>query len=262
MPYDRDGNWYEDPHEAPYDGPLSPYEQAVERGGQEAGDALLEAANEYYTNYPDGHDDGREVNWLDPQSYQWLINEPQGTNPTGGSENGPGGYRGYAGPMRPNYGFYTPAPEFNFDYEDFAYDPFQAPDPNGIFSDPSYQFRMDQGRKALEQSAAGKGVLRTGGTLKDILAYGQNMASQEYGNIFDRAHRTYDTNRRNAFENFTTNHTNRYTIARDRYAPTLLDWQTRMSMGQRAADLEFERMYDAWKYGNPSASDILNAGSD
>lgn len=52
--------------------------------------------------------------------------------------------------------------------------------------DPSYGFRFGEGLKALERSAAAKGTLLTGGTLKGLLRYGQDMASTEYGNVFDR----------------------------------------------------------------------------
>lgn len=64
---------------------------------------------------------------------------------------------------------------------------FQAPDPANLQADPGYQFRLGAGQQALERSAAARGVLRTGGTLKDILQYGQNFGSQEYGNAFNRA---------------------------------------------------------------------------
>lgn len=53
--------------------------------------------------------------------------------------------------------------------------------------DPGYQFRLQQGLGTLEQSAAARGLLRTGGTLKDIQDFGQRAASQEYQNAVDRA---------------------------------------------------------------------------
>jgi hypothetical protein len=52
--------------------------------------------------------------------------------------------------------------------------------------DPSYEFRFKEGQKALERSAASKGTLLTGGTLKALAGYGQGMASTEFGNIFGR----------------------------------------------------------------------------
>jgi hypothetical protein len=52
--------------------------------------------------------------------------------------------------------------------------------------DPGYQFRLEEGMKGLERSAAARGGLLSGGTLKGIQRYGQDMASQEYQNAFNR----------------------------------------------------------------------------
>jgi hypothetical protein len=52
--------------------------------------------------------------------------------------------------------------------------------------DPSYAFRMSEGMKALERSAAARGGLLSGATLKGITRYGQDAASQEYQNAFNR----------------------------------------------------------------------------
>jgi hypothetical protein len=62
-------------------------------------------------------------------------------------------------------------------YKDFGMAEFQA--------DPGYNFRMAEGMKALERSAA-RGLLQSGGTLKGIQQYGQNLASSEYENAFSR----------------------------------------------------------------------------
>lgn len=63
-------------------------------------------------------------------------------------------------------------------YQDFGMEQFQA--------DPGYQFRMAEGMKALERSAAARGLLQSGGTLKGAQEYGQNLASAEYQNAFGR----------------------------------------------------------------------------
>ena len=52
--------------------------------------------------------------------------------------------------------------------------------------DPGYQFRMDEGRRALERSAAARGGLMGGGTLKALERYAQGYASNEYGNAYNR----------------------------------------------------------------------------
>jgi hypothetical protein len=52
--------------------------------------------------------------------------------------------------------------------------------------DPGYQFRLEQGQKALERSGALRGMLNSGQTLKALTGYAQGMASQEYQNAFNR----------------------------------------------------------------------------
>lgn len=49
-------------------------------------------------------------------------------------------------------------------------------------SSPGYQFALEEGKKAREASAAAKGTLMSGGMLKELTAYGQGMANQDYGN--------------------------------------------------------------------------------
>ena len=52
--------------------------------------------------------------------------------------------------------------------------------------DPGYQFRLDEGMKGLERSSAARGSLLSGATLKGITRYGQDAASQEFTNAFNR----------------------------------------------------------------------------
>jgi hypothetical protein len=64
------------------------------------------------------------------------------------------------------------------EYTPFGMDQFQQ--------DPGYAFRMSEGMKALERSAAARGGLLSGGMLKGAQRYGQDLASQEYMNAFNR----------------------------------------------------------------------------
>ena len=72
--------------------------------------------------------------------------------------------------------------------------PFTGPTAEQMSADPGYQFRLQQGQEALERSGAARGVTNTGGTLKNILDYGQQAASQEYGNVYDRAAQNWGMN--------------------------------------------------------------------
>jgi hypothetical protein len=53
-------------------------------------------------------------------------------------------------------------------------------------ADPGYAFRQSEGMKALERSAAARGGLMSGSALKGIQRFGQDLASQEYQNAFNR----------------------------------------------------------------------------
>lgn len=67
---------------------------------------------------------------------------------------------------------------------------------NGIFNrnftlqdfvkDPGYDFRMQEGRNAVEQGAAARGGLLSGGAEKELLRYGQGFASNEFNNAYNR----------------------------------------------------------------------------
>jgi len=59
-------------------------------------------------------------------------------------------------------------------------------DMNRFQADPGYGFRMSEGMKALENSAAARGGLLSGSTVKGATRFGQDLASQEYQNAFNR----------------------------------------------------------------------------
>lgn len=75
-------------------------------------------------------------------------------------------------------------------------------------NDPGYQFRLQQGEGALENSAAASGSLESGNTLEAQQEFGQNYASNEYSNVYNRALQQYQQNY-GIFENNQTNTFNR-----------------------------------------------------
>jgi hypothetical protein len=107
---------------------------------------------------------------------------------------------------------------------EFGADKFKA--------DPSYAFRMSEGMKALERSAASRGGLLSGATLKGIQRYGQDLASTEYQNAF-----------------------NRYQAER---TGTLNPFQALAGVGQSSANTLGQQ---AGAYGNAMASNIIGAGN-
>ena len=63
-------------------------------------------------------------------------------------------------------------------YQKFGMDQFQQ--------DPGYQFRLNEGLKALDRQAAARGGLISGNAMKAAGRYGQDYASNEYQNAFNR----------------------------------------------------------------------------
>jgi len=57
---------------------------------------------------------------------------------------------------------------------------------NQFQQDPGYGFRLSEGMKALDRTAAARGGLLSGATLKGAQRYGQDLGSQEYQNAFNR----------------------------------------------------------------------------
>jgi hypothetical protein len=82
---------------------------------------------------------------------------------------GTGAVNQLATDLRPG-GRFASATPFNFQYSE----------------DPGYGFRMSEGIKALDRSAASRGGLLSGATMKGAQRYGQDLASQEYNNAFNR----------------------------------------------------------------------------
>jgi hypothetical protein len=62
--------------------------------------------------------------------------------------------------------------------------------------DPGYAFRLNEGMKALNATAAARGGLISGNALRAATGYGQEMGSQEYSNAFNR----YQINRANLLD--------------------------------------------------------------
>lgn len=63
----------------------------------------------------------------------------------------------------------------------------RAPGMEEIQMDPGYAFRLAEGQKALERKLAAGGRMFSGGALKAGTQYGQELASQEFANAYERA---------------------------------------------------------------------------
>jgi len=125
---------------------------------------------------------------------------------------------------------------------DFSYKEFQAPTKDSIYSDPSYEFRKGEGEKSLSNHIAATGAYRTGGTLKDFINYNQNAASQEYGNIFDRAVTAHNLGLQQALGTYGTN----WGVSRDVLDRNLDVWKATNTWGQRENENVNTRNMDAF----------------
>jgi hypothetical protein len=72
-------------------------------------------------------------------------------------------------------------PGFNFNYDDYK-------------NDPSYQFQLDSGAKAIQNAGAARGLGSSGSTLKELTNYGAGVASTHYQDAFNRAKDSFNTN--------------------------------------------------------------------
>jgi hypothetical protein len=68
----------------------------------------------------------------------------------------------------------------------------KGPGPVNIEEDPGYQFRLAEGAKALERSAAARGGALGGAAMKAMARYSQGVASQEYQNAWNRSRADFD----------------------------------------------------------------------
>jgi hypothetical protein len=57
---------------------------------------------------------------------------------------------------------------------------------SNFFQSPDYEFARGEGLKALEFSNAAKGQLNSGNNMRDLVSFGQGLATQNFGNYFNR----------------------------------------------------------------------------
>lgn len=147
----------------------------------------------------------------------------------------------------------------------FVPNQFKAPTLEEAQNQPGYMFGVQQGEKALQQSRASQGLLRTGGTLKDILDYGRNAATQNYGNVFNQDLSQFQTNEGGRVNAYNTNYSTQYkdpndydllnaqnsfqdqlagnsqalNVARARFDPRMTEYQLNAANAQRQAEFGY-----------------------
>jgi hypothetical protein len=66
-------------------------------------------------------------------------------------------------------------------------------------AEPGYQFALQQGLGAMQNSAAAKGSLESGNTMEALNNYGRNAAESNYQNVYNRSFNTFQSNQTNQF---------------------------------------------------------------
>ena len=61
-----------------------------------------------------------------------------------------------------------------------------VPGYSAFFESPGYDFRFDEGIRAIDRSASARGMLMSGGQLRELQRYGQGFASGEFNNYANR----------------------------------------------------------------------------
>lgn len=94
--------------------------------------------------------------------------------------------------------------------EQFTNPDYVAPTGVNDQNDPGFTARMNAGQDALQRSAAAKGSLLSGSTLKALSDWNSDYASNEYAQVDSRARQTYATNSQNAYQQYAQRRANFY----------------------------------------------------
>src|SRR5882762_6837743 len=60
------------------------------------------------------------------------------------------------------------------------------PDYSSFYNSPDYAFAQQQGEQGIERGANARGMNLSGGTLRDLSSFNSGLATQQYGNYYNR----------------------------------------------------------------------------
>jgi hypothetical protein len=83
---------------------------------------------------------------------------------------------------------------WNADPNNILMQQFAAPTAEQAAATPGYQFTLDQGLKATQNSAAARGLGTSGAAMKGAASYATGLADSTYSDVFNRALTTFNTN--------------------------------------------------------------------
>jgi hypothetical protein len=183
------------------------------------------------------------------------------------------GFPVFEPPAPPNVGRFDEVMPYP---EPLAIAPFASPTLETAEQEPGYAFARREGLRALENAAAARGLLRSGGTLKDVVAWGNQFANQNYQNVFNRALEAWTRNAQSALDAWRANEQARENV----YGLRQNTWQQNAKMALdaydrlyqaavaafnpkfRAAELTFEDLYRRWRDQLNAYTAIATAGAN
>lgn len=62
----------------------------------------------------------------------------------------------------------------------------QLPDYSSFYNSPDFKFAQQQGEQGIERGANARGINVSGGTLRDLSSFNSGLATQQYGNYYNR----------------------------------------------------------------------------
>lgn len=146
--------------------------------------AMYADANEVDAkNYLEKSLKGKGIPEYQQKEYEMFLAQ-QGYNPYKTSESTVDN-AGLQAAIDEAYGAQQAPSDFGRLTEAFGLEKFQA--------DPSYQFRLDEGNKAIERAMAARGKTFTPEAVKALTGYGSDLASTEYGNAYNRYNQDQNT---------------------------------------------------------------------
>jgi hypothetical protein len=265
------GNWWEGPPPAGYTGPWPPPLGPGQSYGSAPGSVITAQLPNGTPDWqqgvaipPDHPPDGLPVGpdakspFYHPEWYAPNNAPAPPTAPGPGSGGGPGGptvqtsrpkdplippsddgtfhqpdpIPGQPGPApTPNFPTFRPAPAF------------VEPDYDAALQDKAYQFESNEGRRMLEASAAARGVLNGGGTLKDIDKWGQQFATQRVNDVRDRAVNNYLLNYQTQFVD---PYKYAYQNATDTFGGNRANWSDSTKFWQDQNEQNWQHQYLPW----------------
>lgn len=83
---------------------------------------------------------------------------------------------------------------WNLDPNNILNQTFKAPTADEAAATPGYQFTLNNGLKAVQNSAAARGLGTSGAALRGAADYASGLANSTYNDVFNRALQTFNTN--------------------------------------------------------------------